>query len=112
MPLVACSSTLCALPRCASQQLVRGAAGDDVVGEQVGDVVEGAGAGGLAVQAPPHVCQELLGEGRPGGLAGDPARRAAGPCWKHGPGLVLQSVEVEAGLASSSPDPGPCVEEL
>ena len=74
VPLVACSSTLCALPRCASQQLVRGAAGDDVVDEQVGDVVEGAGAGGLAVQAPPHVCQELLGEGRPGGLAGDPAR--------------------------------------
>ena len=35
--------------------------------------VEGDGAGDLAVQAPPHAHQELLGEGRQGGLAGDPA---------------------------------------
>ena len=61
------------MPRRAAQQLVRGAAGGgEVVGQMGG--VEGAGAGDLAVQAPPHARQELLGEGRQGGLAGDPVR--------------------------------------
>ena len=73
-PPAAGSTTPRALPRRAAQQLVRGAAGGGEVVEQVGGDVEGAGAGDLAVQAPPHARQELLGEGRQGGLAGDPAR--------------------------------------
>ena len=72
--LVAGSTTPRALPRRATQQQVHGAAGDGIEVEQVGGVVEGAGAGDLAVQVPPHARQELLGKGRPGGLAGDPAR--------------------------------------
>ena len=72
-PPAAGSTTPRALPRRAAQQLVRGAAGGgEVVGQMGG--VEGAGAGDLAVQAPPHAHQELLDEGRQGGLAGDPAR--------------------------------------
>ena len=54
-------------------------------------------AGDLAVQAPPHACQELLGEVLE---------------IQHGPGFALQGVEMKAGLASCSPDPGPCVKEL
>ena len=73
-PLAAGSTTPRALPRRAAQQLVRGAAGGGEVVEQVGGGVEDAGAGDLAVQAPPHARQELLGEGRQGGLAGAPAR--------------------------------------
>ena len=61
---------------------------------------EGDDVGGLAVQVPPHARQGFLGEGRQGGLAGDPAW--PWPC----------PVKVEAGLASCSPDPGPSVEEL
>jgi hypothetical protein len=71
--LVAGSTTLCALPRHAAEQQVLGASCDGVVVEHVGGVVVGAGAGDLADQAPPHAHQELLGEGRQGGLAGDPA---------------------------------------
>ena len=50
-------------------QLVRGAGAGGVEVEQEGDDV-----GDLAVQVPPHARQEFLGEGRQGGLAGDPAR--------------------------------------
>ena len=98
--LVAGSTTPRALPRRAAQQQVRGGAGDCVVIEKVGGIVEGAGAGDLADQAPPH--------------AGSWARggRVAQLEIQNCPGLALQGVEVEAGLASSSPDPGPCVEEL
>ena len=71
--------------------------GEGEIGGAGGCVVEGACAGGLAVQAPPHACQELPGEGLE---------------IQHGSGLVLQGVEVEAGLASYSPDPGPCVKGL
>ena len=74
--LVACSTTLRA-----AQQLVRGAAGNGVAVVQVGNVIVCAGAGDLAVQAPPQACQELLGEGRQGGLDGDPAR-----LWPYPPG--------------------------
>ena len=59
-PRAAGSTTPRALPRRAAQQLVRVVAGGgEVVGQDCGDV-EGAGAGHLAVQAPPHACQELL----------------------------------------------------
>ena len=67
--------------RRAAVQQVLGAAGDGVVVVQVGGLV--VGAWDLAVQAPPHAHQELLGEGRQGGLAGDPAWP-----WPCHPGFV------------------------
>ena len=64
--LVAGSTMPRALTRHAAVRHARAAAGDVTVDVQVG-------AGDLAVQAPPLAHQELLGEGRQGGLAGDPA---------------------------------------
>ena len=60
--LVSGSTRRRALPRRAAEQQVLGVAGDGVVVVQVGGVVVGAGAGDLAVQAPPHARQELMGE--------------------------------------------------